>query len=112
MIDQMEQVLQDPIQRQELAALLTADQLMGLDKALDQLDTRTGEARYSRRLRKLVVPQDVKIYYWGQRSSDEAPLVRQQQGVNEFAVVLTDLKESVKFYIKGEDYSTYPYRRI
>jgi hypothetical protein len=27
-------------------------------------------------------------------------------------VVLSDLKESVQFYVQGEDYSTYPYRRI
>src|SRR5262249_26791996 len=110
--DQIEQVLQDPTQRQDLVWLLGAEKVAELNRVFEELEKRAGDPRYSRKLRKLVVPQDVKIYYWGARTSDEAPLVRQQQGVNEYAVVITELKESVKFYVKGEDYSTYPYRRI
>ena len=62
-------------------------------------------------MRRLIVPRDVTIYYWGQKIDNTMPLTRQQDG-NEFTAVLSDLKESVKFYVKGEDFVTHPNRTI
>src|SRR5260370_9817914 len=65
----------------------------------------------SRTFRKLKIPDEVKIYYWGEKIDNMMPMNRQQDA-NEFHSVLTDLKESVKFYVKGEDYFTFPDRTI
>jgi hypothetical protein len=108
-LDRVELLLDQDETRNRVTA---SGDFSNLRDVFDSLDRKAALASMSRKLRKLEVPKEVKIYYWGARTSDEAPLVRQQQGVNEYAVVITDLKESVKFYVKGEDYSTYPYRRI
>lgn len=110
-IDQMERVLADASLRKQLSDQISADELAGLDRVLEELNKRAGEARFSKRLRRLEVPRSVAIHYWGQKTSNEMPMTRQQEG-SEFACVLSDLRESVKFYVEGEDYSTYPYRRI
>jgi len=50
----------------------------------------------SRKLRRLIIPRDVTIFYWGQKIDNNMPLTRQQDA-NEYTAVVTDLKESVKF---------------
>lgn len=112
-IDRIEWLLeQEETRRRLFDGGITADDYEALRGVFDALEQRATEAAMSRRLRKLVVPAEVRIHYWGAKSSDEAPMARQQTGHHEFAVVLSDLKESVRFYVEGEDYSTYPYRRI
>src|SRR5262249_4476167 len=110
-IDALDLVLHDPTMRQELEAQMKAGEAAGLDSVLETLDARAGEARMSRTLRKLEIPQTVSIHYWGAKTSNEMPMTRQQDS-NEFTCVLSELKESVKFYVQGEDFSTYPYKRI
>ncbi len=110
-IDELEHVLTDDKLRSELARSAAPDQLQALDRVLETLDQRSAEAKYSRKLRKLKIPREVNANYWGARSSSKMPMGR-QQGSNEFACVLADLKESVKLYVQGEDFSSYPYKRI
>lgn len=112
-LDRIEGLLeQEETRRRLLAGGITAEEYEALRGVFEVLDQKAAAAAMSRRLRKLEVPADVRIHYWGARSRDEAPMARQQTGVNEFSVVLSDLKESVRFYVEGEDYTTYPYRRI
>lgn len=112
-VDRVESLLEQEETRQRLlAGGLTAEQYEALRHVFEILEERAAQASMSRRLRKLVVPTEVRIHYWGAKSRDEAPMARQQTGTYEFSVVLSDLKESVQFYVQGEDYSTYPYRRI
>lgn len=77
--------------------------------ALDELETQSTSASMSRRLRKLDVPDEVYVISKGASSSNEQTL--KKQGDNEYAGNLADLKESIRFTIRGEDYYT-PYRRI
>jgi hypothetical protein len=63
----------------------------------------------SRKLRKLQVPDEVYVLYKGATSSNEQTL--KKQGDNEYAGTLAELKESIRFTVRGEDYYT-PYRRI
>jgi hypothetical protein len=49
--------------------------------------------------------------YWGEKTNSDMPLTKQQE-LKEFSCVLNDLKESVRFYVRGEDYYTYPSRKI
>src|SRR5439155_18126400 len=61
--------------------------------------------------RKLKVPNEIRIRYWGEKIDNSMPLT-QQPDSDDYVCVLTDLKESVKFYVKGEDYFTHPDRSI
>ena len=110
-IDQLEQILTEEKLRKELSSQVGGEQLPALDHVLEELDKRAGEAKYSRKLRKLEIPQNVSVHYWGAKTSSEMPMARQQDS-NEFAGVLNELKESVKLYVKGEDFTTYPYKKI
>jgi hypothetical protein len=78
-------------------------------EALERLEEQAATTGMSRRLRKLVIPQEVTVYTKGASSKNEQMLVR--QGENEFSGPLSDLKESIRFTIRGEDYYT-PSRRI
>ena len=90
---------------------LDSSEYTALRNALEELNKAADDARNSRRLRRLVIPSDVVVHYWGKKTKSEMPLTRQQDN-NEYAAVLTDLKESVKFYVTGADYVTYPDRLI
>jgi hypothetical protein len=112
-LDRVEMLLdQEEVRKRFAAPGAKGDDVQALRDVYSRLDKTAELAAMSRKLRKLIVPKEVRIYYWGAKTSDEAPMSSQQQGVNEFSAILSDLKESVKFYIKGEDYTTYPYRRI
>jgi len=65
--------------------------------------------RMARRLRKLVVPDVVVVYYRGATLRSEQSL--KKEAGQEYSGVLSDLKESVRFTVNGEDYFT-PYRQI
>jgi hypothetical protein len=68
------------------------------------LEEQVGSTHMSRRLRKLVIPQLVTVYSKGATSKNEQMLPR--QGDNEFSGTLSDLKESIRFTVRGEDYYT------
>lgn len=112
-LDRVEKLLeQEETRRRLLAGGMTAEEYEALRGVFDVLEQRTASAAMTRRLRKLQIPSDVRVHYWGVKSTEEAPMARQQTGTNEYSIVLSDLKESIRFYVEGEDYATYPYRRI
>ena len=73
-------------------------------EVLARLDEQAGSPRMSRRLRKLIIPQTVTVFSKGVTSKNEQMLPR--QGDNQYSGTLSDLKESIRFTIQGEDYYT------
>jgi hypothetical protein len=111
-LDEIEFLLaNDAKARPEIEQQAGAEKLRALDDVFAELERRVADPRYRRKLRKLAVPANVTVQYWGKKSSNVMPLTRQQHP-SEFAGVLSDLKESVRFYVKGEDFTTYPDRLI
>jgi hypothetical protein len=104
-LDQIELRLDKP----ENQKMLDADTVLALRDVFAQLDERAGSARMGRRLRKLHIPEKVTVYYRGDTIRSEQTL--KKQAGNEYAGVLSDLKESVRFTVNGEDYYT-PYKKI
>lgn len=101
-VDEMELQLAREEVRQQLPA-------RDLIAALDELEKLVQTSRYSRTLRRLQIPDDVQVLYKGASSSNEQTL--KKQGDNEFTGTLAELRESIRFTCRGEDYYT-PSRRI
>ncbi|HEV3258537.1 MAG TPA: hypothetical protein VG013_16795, partial [Gemmataceae bacterium] len=87
-------------------ARLSADLVLALDATFRQLDDLAASSRMKRRLRKLKIPDEVKVILDGRTTHSEQGLPKQAD--NEYAGTLTDLKESVRFIVRGEDYETLP----
>ncbi len=101
-VDEMELHLARPEVRQQVAA-------HDLDNVLEQLVESARLGRMSRKLRKLHIPDDVQVLYKGASSSNEQTL--KKQGDNEYSGTLAELRESIRFTCRGEDYYT-PAKRI
>ena len=80
-----------------------------LQEIFGKLAELADSPRYSRTLRKLVIPRSIQVYYRGESRKSESP--HELQPDNKYSVGLGDLKESVRFTARGEDYYT-PYKRI
>lgn len=80
-----------------------------LREFFDRLDRMASSVEYSRTLRKLIIPEDVQVIYKG--ASVGAKQTLQQQENNQYTCTLPELKESVRFTVRGEDYYT-PSKRI
>jgi hypothetical protein len=76
---------------------------------LDHLDQTAAAGRYRDELRKVVIPDTVYAISRGATSYNT--ITMQKTGDNEFAGTLADLKESVRFNVRGEDFYT-PTKRI
>ncbi len=79
-----------------------------LRDVLSKLETRAADPSMRRTLRMLIVPNQVGIRYRGDSGGGELTL--QRQGDNEYTGQFPDLKESVNFTARGEDYQTPSYR--
>ncbi|MCS6850488.1 MAG: hypothetical protein NZ700_04880 [Gemmataceae bacterium] len=88
---------------------LDADSHQRLGAVLDRLHELAADPRMSRRLRELKIPGEVVVYYRGSTIRDDMTLSR--GGDNEFSGTLSDLKESVRFTVRGLDYYT-PWKTI
>jgi hypothetical protein len=97
------------LDKPEVVNSLPADHVLGLRELFRRLEETAGQPKMSRRLRKLEVPQEATVYLKGATASSEQSL--QKESDNEFTVTLSDLKESVRFTVRGEDYYT-PYKHI
>src|SRR5438445_3443901 len=86
-----------------------AETVAAARRTLTDLDALVEQPAMARRLRKLVVPDLVTVYYKGDTMRSEQTL--KKEAANEYAGVLSDLKESVRFTVNGEDYYT-PYKKI
>jgi hypothetical protein len=103
-VDRVEQVF---VQNDEVRGILAAkfqDKLDLIDGVLKQLDERAADPSNSRKLRKLKIPDEVELSYWGAKTRVDMKL--RAEANNEFAGTLSDLKETVKFHARGENYYT------
>ena len=104
-VDRIEMQLDKPEGRDALEG----DHLVALRRVLGILDERAASSRFSRRLRRLEIPVNVEVLYRGATTSSEQTM---PPGVDhEFSGTVSDLRESLRFTVRGEDYYT-PYRRI
>jgi hypothetical protein len=104
-LDQIELQLDKP----ETKAGMAANTSIALIEVFSQLEARAQDPHMARKFRQLVIPKDVTVYYKGETVRSEQTLKKQAE--NEYAGVLSDLKESVRFTVNGEDYYT-PYQQI
>ena len=103
-VDRVAQVF---IENDDVKALLSekfSDQLAAIGATMSKLEARAADSSNSRKLRKLKIPDEVGLYYWGAKMRVDMKL--RAEGNNEFSGTLSDLKESVKFYARGENYDT------
>jgi hypothetical protein len=97
-------------QVEEKLAAAHPDELNALKTdVLDRLGAVEASHRLRRTLRKVTIPNTV--YAIARGASSTSTITLQKTGDNEYAGAFTDLKESVRFTVQGEDYYT-PYRRI
>src|SRR5205823_1324764 len=100
--------LDDPDARKKVMDALQGPEYEALQNDLDRvfarLDEQAANPAMGRRLRKLDVPDAVKLVYSGQTKSGEVTLGPQKN--NEFSSPITDLKESVHFVVRAEDFRT------
>lgn len=76
---------------------------------LTRLDRQAALPEMRRTLRKLIVPEDVQVIYKGATIGAKQTL--QQMENNQYSCTLPELKESIRFTVRGEDYYT-PYKKI
>src|SRR5439155_12115784 len=76
---------------------------------MPRLEELAEAPRMARTLRKLIVPDVVVVYYKGDTVRSEQTL--KKEASQEYSGVLSDLKESVRFTVNGEDYYT-PSKKI
>jgi hypothetical protein len=102
--------LDDSNARAKLIAALTTTEYEtlrnGLERVFAALDERAASPSMGRRLRKLDVPEQVRLVYGGQSKSGDVTLSPQQN--QEFASPVPDLKETVQFVVRAEDFRTTP----
>lgn len=99
-VDEIELQLDKP----EIRDTLSADTVLAVRSVLEQLEAQAASPAMTRRLRQLTVPDAVEVLYQGETLRSEQRF--QKQLDNEYAGVLSDLKESVRFTVRGEDYYT------
>ncbi|MGL6095974.1 MAG: hypothetical protein ACRC7O_09285 [Fimbriiglobus sp.] len=85
------------------------DEMLAAADAADlgtRLDEVVARPSMSRTVRKVVIPTDVTLVYYGPKTSGTVSLTREPGG--DFTGEVTGLKESVRFVVKGEDFATAP----
>jgi hypothetical protein len=95
--------VREPMRRSHPAAV---DQF---ERVLFKLGELADSASMERSLRRLEIPDQVYFSYRGQATKGETPHKREEG--NKYTVGLGELKESVRFTVRGEDYYT-PSKRI
>jgi hypothetical protein len=73
-----------------------------LQKVVDAVDARAQEDDMSRALRKLILPDQVTMRYWGRTKRGEVTLER--QGGNAYRGRLEDPSEDLRFNLRAEDF--------
>ncbi|MSR54977.1 MAG: hypothetical protein EXS09_17070 [Gemmataceae bacterium] len=103
-VDRVEQVF---LENEDVTHMLSekfSSDVGAIRDTLARLDEKAGEVGMSRTIRKLKIPDDVTLFYKGAKTDVDMKL--RQEGNNEFSGTLSDLKESVRFYARGENYET------
>lgn len=104
-LDTIEQTLD----RRDPEDALPAETTLAVRDTFAQLDLLADSPRMVRILRKLIIPERVEVLYQGETMRSEQTLQKQQE--KEYGGALSDLRESVQFTVRGEDYYT-PARAI
>lgn len=108
-VDRVEQVF---LQNEDVKKMLDekfSSSLAGIQGVFDALEGKAADPSMSRTVRKLKVPDEVELSYWGAKTRVDMKL--RAEANNEFSGTLSDLKETVKFHARGENYYT-PTRQI
>src|SRR5205085_10716570 len=104
-LDRVNLLLDQPEVRQRLSEGLPADHYQALMRLFEEtLPARAAAPGMGRVFRQLDVPERVDVSYWGAKTSNEMPLARGND--QEYAGLLSDLKESVHFRVRARDYAT------
>jgi hypothetical protein len=99
-IDQIELQLDKP----EVINALEGETVERLRGVLFQLHDRAASRQMSRRLRQLDIPETVEVLYRGATIRSEQTL---PPGINhEYSGTVSNLRESLRFTVRGEDYYT------
>jgi hypothetical protein len=98
-VDRIEQQLERP----DVRGAAPADAVAAVRDVLARLHERAASSSMSRRLRELEIPQEVTVQYTGPTTHSEQTM--QRQVANEYSGP-ADVKESVRFTIRGRDYYT------
>jgi hypothetical protein len=103
-VDRVEQVFLDDDAIKSMLSEKSSEDIAAIRSAVDRLGELAADPGMSRKLRKLKIPDEVELYYWGAKTRVDMKL--RPEPNNEFSGTLSDLKESVKFYARGENYDT------
>lgn len=90
--------------RQDDKNPFSTDQIIALANVFGKLTERADAPGMNRKLRKLVIPDEAFFKFKGKNNSGEQSL--QKETDHEYSVTLTELKETIEFTIRGEDYYT------
>ena len=102
-IDQIEMQLEKP---EVIGNLPGENTVPGLRHVLDQLHERAASRAMSRRLRELVIPANVVVYFKGATTRSDQSMTPGAE--HEYTATVSSLKESLRFTVHGEDYDTPP----
>lgn len=91
---------------QELAKLDVAKLPALKEEVMAPLEKLADTSRLNRPIRKLEVPDNVLVMYWNKGAKINSEMTMQKRGDNEYSARLTELTDSVKFSVRGEDYYT------
>jgi hypothetical protein len=90
------------LEKKETHKTLSGDTEVALRDVLAKLEERVQASSMSRKVRKLEIPESVFINYTGEDTRSEMPLDALPN--NEFEARFPELKVSIKFRARGEDY--------
>ncbi len=88
---------------------LPADTVIALDHVFERLEEQAASPAMTRRLRQLAVPAEVRVHYRMGSTLNEQTF--KKAGDAEYTVTLGNLKESIRFTVRAEDYAT-PEKRV
>lgn len=116
-VDRVIQVFQQNDDVKTLLADKFSSDLAAIEQTLTKLTDRANQSGMSRTLKKLDIPQNIEIRGWGLKTNfDRNFRPEPGQEINVYNVVLTsgtkekgkerDITESVKFYVRGDNFTT------
>jgi hypothetical protein len=104
-VDAIEVKLDKP----EITGSWSAEVVLQSRSLLERLHERAALPEMSRRLRELEIPDEVEVSYRGATIRNNQTM--QQSVDHEYSGAISDLKESIRFTVRGKDYYT-PSKRI
>ena len=108
-VDRVQSIgIEDPDARAKVMAALSGPEYEALrnelERVFSELDRQAENPAMGRRLRKLDVPDKVMLAYSGQAKTGDVTLGPQKN--QEFSSPISDLKETVHFVVRAEDFRT------